>query len=232
MSIIAMIPARIGSERLKKKNLINIDGKPLLHYAIDLAKNCGIFDGIYVNGDDDIFKEIAEKESVSYYSRPKHLGSASATSDEVVYDFLCYHKTDILCWLNSVSPLLDIEDLKGGISYFNEENLDSMIASQIQIGHANYNGKPLNYNKEEKFARTQDLQQVELFCYSFMAWNSNIFKTSFEEKGYGLMCGKFSTYPVSNLSAIKVKTIDDANLIDTIMKVRKNDSKLSDYKQI
>ena len=45
----------------------------------------------------------------------------------------------------------------------------------MQIGHANYNGKPLNYNKEEKFARTQDLQQVELFFTAHLWLGTQIY---------------------------------------------------------
>ena len=145
MSIYAMIPARIGSERLAKKNLINIDGRPLLDYAIDIAKSSGVFDKVYVNGDDEIFREIANKADVNYYSRPKELGAATATSDEVVEDFLTNHNPIVLCWVNSVSPLLDIDELKAGLHYLEEKNLDSIIASEIQVGHANFNDKPLNY---------------------------------------------------------------------------------------
>ena len=38
MKYIAFIPARIGSQRLKHKNLALINGKPLIAYAIDAAK--------------------------------------------------------------------------------------------------------------------------------------------------------------------------------------------------
>lgn len=230
MTIYAMIPARFGSERLVQKNLINIDGRPLLEYAINIAKDSEVFDRIYVNGDNEIFREIANKASVDYYSRPKELGAATATSDEVVYDFLNKHGPTVLCWVNSVSPLLDFNELKAGLLYFKEKDLDSIIASEIQVGHANFKDKPLNYIKDEKFARTQDLDQVELFCYSFMAWKAEVFKSCYREKGYGLMCGSFSTYPVSKLSAMKVKTIDDANIIDSLLKSKKTNSTLSYYK--
>ena len=41
--IVAMIPARIGSERLKKKNLALLNKKPLIYYAINAAKKSKIF---------------------------------------------------------------------------------------------------------------------------------------------------------------------------------------------
>ena len=43
MKIIAMIPARKGSKRLKNKNLSLINGKPLIYYSVKAAKESKIF---------------------------------------------------------------------------------------------------------------------------------------------------------------------------------------------
>ena len=89
--ILAMIPARIGSERLKKKNLALINNKPLVYYAINAAKKSQIFDKIYINSDDKIFNKIAKRYKVDFYLRPKKLGSSNTKSDDIVYDFLKNH---------------------------------------------------------------------------------------------------------------------------------------------
>ena len=60
--IFAMIPARIGSQRLKKKNLALINKKPLIEYVIDSAKKTKFFNEIYINSDDKVFKKIAQKK--------------------------------------------------------------------------------------------------------------------------------------------------------------------------
>ena len=43
-----MIPARIGSQRLKLKNLAMLNGKPLIYYAIEAAKKSEVFDEIII----------------------------------------------------------------------------------------------------------------------------------------------------------------------------------------
>ena len=53
--IIRMIPARIGSQRLKQKNLALIEGKPVLAWGFESAINSKIFDQIIINGDNIIF---------------------------------------------------------------------------------------------------------------------------------------------------------------------------------
>ena len=43
MNVVAMIPGRMGSERLPIKNLALLDGRPLISYALEAAKESGIF---------------------------------------------------------------------------------------------------------------------------------------------------------------------------------------------
>jgi len=49
MSVLAMIPARMGSQRLPKKNLALLDGVPLINRAIWICRAAGCFDQIWVN---------------------------------------------------------------------------------------------------------------------------------------------------------------------------------------
>ena len=54
----AMIPARLGSTRLKMKNLALLNGKPLIYYAIKAAQDSNVFDRVVLNSDSEIFKKI------------------------------------------------------------------------------------------------------------------------------------------------------------------------------
>ena len=62
--IICMIPARLGSQRVKLKNLRLINGKPLIQYVIDKVKKCNLFDDIYINSESEVFRDIANKNSI------------------------------------------------------------------------------------------------------------------------------------------------------------------------
>jgi CMP-N-acetylneuraminic acid synthetase len=87
-NIIAMIPARMGSTRLKTKNLAILSGRPLITYAIEAAKYSGVFDRIVLNSEDLIFAEIAKEYGIDFYQRPSELATSFAKSDMVVQDFL------------------------------------------------------------------------------------------------------------------------------------------------
>ena len=50
---LALIPARGGSKGIKKKNLTLLQGKPLLYYTINAAKNSKYIDKIVLSSDCD-----------------------------------------------------------------------------------------------------------------------------------------------------------------------------------
>jgi len=68
--IIAMIPARMGSLRLKMKNLALLDGKPLVYYAVQAAKDVDVFSRIIINSENALFEKISNRYEVGFYKRP------------------------------------------------------------------------------------------------------------------------------------------------------------------
>ena len=69
MKIVAMVPARSGSKRIKNKNLRLINGKPLIEFVLNTLGKLDIFDDIYINSEDEIYKGLADKHSFKYYKR-------------------------------------------------------------------------------------------------------------------------------------------------------------------
>lgn len=221
LNIIAMIPARIGSTRLKMKNLALINGKPLIYYAIEAAKASGVFNKVILNSDNEIFAEIARRYDVEFYQRPVELGSSTAKSDTVVYDFMSKYPSDVLAWTNPTSPLQTSEEIKGVINYFVKEGLDTLITTKNEQVHCVYQDKPVNFRMEEIFAQTQDLKPVQPFVYSIMMWRNRTFMDAYEKRGHALFCGKVGYYPVCKKSSLIVKTEEDLLLADFIMRAEK-----------
>jgi CMP-N-acetylneuraminic acid synthetase len=219
-NIIAMVPARIGSTRLKMKNLALINGKPLISYAIEAAKASGVFSRVVVNSDNKIFAEIAKRYGIDFYLRPAELGSSTVKSDNVVYDFMQKHPSDIVAWVNPTSPLQTEDEIRNVIDYFVKENLDTLITVKNEQVHCIFEGKPVNFNTSEIFAQTQDLKPVQPFVYSIMMWRNKTFMDTFERQGYALFCGKVGYYPVSKETAIIIKTKEDIMLADYVMRAK------------
>ena len=61
MTNIAIIPARKGSKRIKNKNIVLLNGKPMIYWTILAARKSKIFKKIYVDTDCKKIKKISLK---------------------------------------------------------------------------------------------------------------------------------------------------------------------------
>jgi len=217
--IIAMIPARMGSTRLAMKNLALLNGKPLIYYAIQAAKDSGIFDRIVINSEDTLFAKIAKRYKVEFYQRPAEWATSTAKSDFVVYDFVKNNPCDIVVWVNPTSPLQTGKEIRQIVEYFLKENFDSLITVKEEQVHCVFKNKPVNFRLNEIFAQTQDLTPVQPFVYSVMMWRTDIFIQTFEKRRHAFFCGKIGFYPVGKLSSIIIKRKEDIMLAEYILHV-------------
>lgn len=220
MKIIAMVPGRMGSERLAIKNLALLNGRPLISYALEAAKTSGIFDRVVLNSDGEVFNQIAQTYGVEFYLRPNHLGSSETKSDEVVHDFIGKHPSDIVAWVNPTSPLQTGKEIKDVVNYFIDQELDSLITVENKQVHCVYEGEPLNFSVQELFAKTQDLTPVQPFVYSVMMWRTQSFMETYQQQGHALLSGKLGFYPVSKESALIIKTDVDLMVAESVIKAQ------------
>ena len=84
--VLAVIPARGGSKRLKHKNTLMLDGRPLLAYSILAARHSRFIDEIAVTSDDMNILEVAKPYGARLVVRPESLaGDETKTIDTVAH---------------------------------------------------------------------------------------------------------------------------------------------------
>lgn len=118
--IFAFIFARGGSKGIKGKNLIKLDGKPLISYSIDLAKSIKIFDKIFVCTDSKKIMNYVKKKNVQIIPRPKYLATDSSPEYLSWKYAIKYLKKkniffDNFVSLPTTSPLREKEDIFGAL---------------------------------------------------------------------------------------------------------------------
>lgn len=131
--IVALIPARIGSKELPRKNIYPLCGKPLIQYTIDQAKACPYIDEIVCSTDGDEIIDICQKQNVTAIKRPDELsGDNSKTIEAVIHalDVLAKQNKqfDYLLLLQPTSPLRQPFHLNSIIEKTLDNNLDSMLS--------------------------------------------------------------------------------------------------------
>ena len=117
MKKVAIIPARGGSIRIPRKNIKDFFGHPVLAYSIIAAEKSGLFDKIYVSTEDEEIAEIAKKYGAAVIKRSQDLARNEVGTQEVVKNALRQIEPyDYVCCIYATSPLIDIHDLKRGLS--------------------------------------------------------------------------------------------------------------------
>ena len=157
---IVMIPVRMGSQRLKQKNLRHLNGLPLIVHAIRKAKQVAAIDQVWVNSEHSKFGEIAREEGVHFHQRPEKLADHNATSEDFVYEFLTKHPCDFLVQVHSIAPLLTAEEVSGfTITLINGDKdvLLSTVNEQIECAYQN---QPVNFSFNEK-TNSQNLVPIQ-----------------------------------------------------------------------
>ena len=86
MKIVSLIPARKGSKGIKNKNLIDLCGKPLIHYSIQASIN-SIVEETWVSSDSDEILEISKSLGSNTIKRTKDLFEDISISESVLIHF-------------------------------------------------------------------------------------------------------------------------------------------------
>ena len=213
MKKIAVIPARLGSQRLKKKNLKPLCGKPLITRAIHKCIEADCFDEIYVNSESLVFKEIAEKEGVNFYHRAEHLGNNSATSEDFISDFLQNIDCSWVFQVHSIAPLLTAKEVESFVSFAENSDYQSIfscIEDQIEVAYMN---SPVNFNFSQK-TNSQDLKPVQRITWSISGWKKESFLDAINKNKCATYNGKIGFFKVSPISGHVIKTKDDLKIAE------------------
>lgn len=217
---IAMIPARLGSKRIPKKNIRFMGDKPLIQYPIELAKESGMFDSIWLNSEDDRLGEIVKTMGINYHKRPKELASDIATNREFTFEFLINHPCDYVIMINSTSPLLRLNTIIKFMEYVDESDFDTILSVVSVKEETIYKNEPLNFTYEKK-VNSQLLEPVESICWSLTAWKRNTF-IELQNRGINpVFGGKIGRFVIPKDESCDLDTLEDWRIAEGILLSRK-----------
>ncbi len=118
LRVCALIPARGGSKRIPRKNIIDFVGQPLIVPTIEAALQSNIFETVVVSTEDEEIKIVAE-QYCTVDMRKIELATDSATLKDVCLEFLQRHpQFDVLCLLEADCPLRTADYLRASWQSF------------------------------------------------------------------------------------------------------------------
>jgi CMP-N,N'-diacetyllegionaminic acid synthase len=164
-NVIAIIPARGGSKGVPRKNIRNLNGKPLITYTIEAALRSGYIHRIIVSTEDREIAEVASECNAEVIPRPIELALDNVPTEPVLEHVIRIlkesedYKADIVVLLQPTSPLRNSQHIDKALEFFFSNQYDSLLSvcqSHVFLWRTNGKGAyPINYDFKNR-PRRQD----------------------------------------------------------------------------
>lgn len=189
MNPLVVIPARGGSKRVPGKNIKLLNGKPLIHYTIEAAREVFNDSIICVSTDNEQIRQVSEEIGLEVpFLRPSELASDTADSRSVMlhaYEFYKDYRNynaDVIILLQPTSPLRNATHIKEALELYHS-GLDLVFSVKetdsnpyfvlFEENEAGY----LEKSKMGNFTRSQDCPKVWEVNGAIYLFNINSLKS-------------------------------------------------------
>ena len=166
-TFLAIIPARGGSKRLPRKNILDLCGKPLISWSIEAALKSKYISKVVVSSDDEEILNISSNFGADIIKRPYELANDTATTfDAIKHTINNLEKYDYIVLLQPTSPLRNENQIDEAIELLEEKQADAIV-SVCEMDHSPLwsntlpkDGNMNNFLRDEVLnKRSQDLEK-------------------------------------------------------------------------
>jgi len=217
--IVAVIPARGGSKSIKYKNIVPLNGKPLIWYVIIELLKVSDIDLIIVSTDNKRIKKVVNGlfgNRVRILDRPDNISDDVATSESVLehviynLDFSYTHMMLVQC----TSPLTEASDFSNLIFKINEGYNSAAFYSETDSFFFNFPEDFDNLVKPRLPKQKKDLRKLE-------AGNAWIFEIKGFLKYGSRLFGNIGTCKIDPPKELEIDEPGDLILAECLLKRRK-----------
>lgn len=142
MNVLGLIPARGGSKGIKHKNIVKLNGTPLIFYTIAAAKKSKFINKIFVSTDDKKISTMVKQQGISVsHLRPKSISKDTSTNLEVIKHTLKLldkkenFRPDIITYLQPTSPFRTSKMIDTSIKMLINSNASCILGVKKILNH-------------------------------------------------------------------------------------------------
>ena len=230
-TFLAIIPARGGSKRLPRKNVLDLNGKPLIAWSIEAGLKSNYIDEVMVTTDDDEIIDISKKFGANVpFKRPEKLADDYATRPEVIKHAIEFYQNelgkqfDYLVFLQPTSPLRDEKDIDNAIEFMFEKNGDAVV-SVCELEHPIHWSGTLPEDKNmSKFLDNVAVQSRSQDLEKYYRLNGAIYicdVQKFLEEGCVFLKENIFAFEMAQEKSIDIDTDFDVNMVKRIIESNK-----------
>lgn len=222
MKTIAFIPVRGGSKGIPGKNIKLMAGKPLVLWTVEAASACAEIDEVIVSTDSVEIRrvvEVAGLPKVRVADRGAATATDTASTESVMLEYAQANEFARMILIQATSPLLQAEDLRGGIRLLQESGADSLVSVVEQkrfIWKREAGGlaSPRNYDPAAR-PRRQNFEGYLVENGAFYICS----RKGLLETGVRLH-GKMAAYPMDEASYFEIDEPSDWIIVEGLLNKR------------
>jgi len=210
MKIVSLITARAGSKGIHQKNIIDINGYPLIWYTINASQKSKVHE-TWVSTDSPMIAATAEKYGAKVIWRPKELADDIIMPDLSLVHFAENVDFDILVFIQPTSPLLCHYHINKGINMMTEYDSVFSAYKEHWLPRWDKNANPIDWDINNR-PRRQDIEEMYVENGAlYITTKQNLLKSKLRYSGnIGIV-----EMPIGQ--SFQVDTNDDLELIKKII---------------
>ena len=217
MKIVSLTLARGGSKGIHRKNIVDICGKPLIGYVLDAAKNSKYITDRYVSTEDLEIKNVVSYLGAKVIDRPLELATDDAKCEDALIHFANQVDFDILCFIQTTSPLVLASDIDKGIEKIISGEYDSVFSTTVETWvpkwvQAGNTVKPVNWTPEKRPRRQQMPELLIENGAFYITTKGQLMKNKLRYSG------KIGSVEMPLKRSFQIDTPDELELIRSIIK--------------
>tara|TARA_Y100000310_G_C20628870_1_gene787488 strand:+ start:299 stop:943 length:645 start_codon:yes stop_codon:yes gene_type:complete len=214
MKIISVILARGGSKGIPSKNIVDLNGKPLISYTIESSLQSNV-DETWVSTDSSEIASVSSTYGASVIDRPSDISTDTSQSEEALLHFTDNHDFDIMVFIQPTSPLINSEDINKGLEMMDEYDSVFSVTKEHWIPRWTMDVKPFEWEIDNRPMR-QDKPETYIENGAFyITKRKNLLESKLRYSG------KMGVVEMPLSRSFQIDTFDDLNLINNIIRGNK-----------
>lgn len=205
MKTVAFVPIKLHSQRLPRKNVLPIAGKPLCWHIVNSLLQAKGIDEVYVYCSDPKVQDYLPKGAI-FKQRDKRLDGDAVKGFDIYKSFIDEVDADNYVLAHTTSPFIKVTSIESAISKMLSGEYDSAFSAERIQTFAWYQGTPINYDLND-VPRTQDMEPIWIETSAFFMFKKEVFTKYNRRIGF-----KPFIQEVSGIEAIDIDEKKDYDL--------------------
>ena len=183
--IVALLPMKANSTRIKGKNFRDFCGKPLFRWVLDTLLEVDEIDQIVINTDARYLlaeNGLGENDRIFIRDRKPEICGDDVSMNMILADDVACVPADLYLMTHTTNPLISVETIRKAIAAFRDSNTSGQFdtlftVNKVQTRFYRADGNPVNHNPANLIP-TQELEpwyeeNSNLYIFTGQSFNIN-----------------------------------------------------------